>query len=533
MGRRTRQALAGTVIAALCLAMTSSCARVGRLTYVAQPVSPVSAKGPRVGTSERGREVISLRPLFGDTAIGLVPGTGDTARRFLGRLRDGYAADTLNFFIMGDNRPGWNASRLAPEYDRIHQIFSGRPQAIALGLVTIPWAIVKGLVPDLALLRDVPAKLRNMPTAGRERQVVSAMLAKIDSMRAHGKMVAAVVNSGDLLADGRYPAHWRRFLRITQPLSSRVPYFPVAGNHERTDDTNGVENWRAATGLPVAGDRLYYCFDTADGWVRVIALDSNPIVDPGGHWSRDVQVKYSQEEFRWLTARVKEHPGPVIVVMHHPPFSSGYHRMEWQEDSVLSKRREQMVRSLHEAGISVVVSGHEHAYERALLTWPDAVLIAIATGGGGAPLIHMPPQAQSARLFSEYRVAGSTVKPENTFTAEVYHFVHLRIWFGGGQLITYAVDKGSHATQIDSVQIDLKRYGIPKVDQHKIPVPPSSGPKLVAEAMEGGRAHAGKGKVDTVSASRRILSHPPPGKRRHRTNASGGGSRAGRTGRPD
>src|SRR5690349_19916175 len=147
-------------LAAIALGL-AGCARVGRLTTVQQPVSPVATKVARVG-APAPREVITLRPLFGDTAIGLVPATGDTSRRYLGRLRTGYTADTLNLFVFGDNRPGWYASRLAPEWDRIHKIFTPHPVAIAVGLFNIPWAIVKGLLPDGALLRDLPNKLRNM-----------------------------------------------------------------------------------------------------------------------------------------------------------------------------------------------------------------------------------------------------------------------------------------------------------------------------------------------------------------------------------
>jgi predicted MPP superfamily phosphohydrolase len=385
------------------------------------------------------------------------------------------------------------------------------------GLETLPVAFAKGMCPDLALVRDIPGRLVQMPTWGREAQVLSAMLAKIDSLNAHGKKVSAVINTGDLVKDGRLPKHWERFLRLTRPLSSRVPYFAVAGNHERTDTVDGRENWRTATGLPVGGDRLYYCFDTADGWVRFIALDTNPIVDPGSLWSREVQIKYSKEEFDWLVARVKEHTGPVIVMMHHPPFSAGYHRVEWQRDSVLVERRETMVRALHDAGIAVILSGHEHAYQRALMTWPDAVLIAIVTGGAGAPLNTLPLPVESARLFSEYRVAGGGIRPENVFTAVTFNFIHMRLWFGGGEFTTYAVDALSKATQIDKVSIDLKRYGIPKIDQHKIPIPPAKGPKAPKESE--GKMKAAVAKPDTAAASRRILQSPSPAKTKPKKTA--------------
>jgi len=280
---------------------------------------------------------------------------------------------------------------------------------------------------------------------------------------------------------------------------------------------DGVENWRTATGLPVGGDRLYYCFDTADGWVRFIALDTNPIVDPKGHWTREVQVKYSDEEFTWLVARVKEHTGPVVVMMHHPPFSAGTHRMEWQRDPVLQERRARMVKALHESGISIIASGHEHTYQRALLTWPDAVLISIVCAGAGAPLNQIPPPAESARLYSEYAVAGSVVKPQNVLTDEVFNFVHLRLWFGGGEFYAYAVDQNAKTSLIDKVQVDLARYGTPKIDQHKMPLPPAKGPRgAMGSAEDKGMPMPAPASKDSTSASKRILEGPPPGKKKPR-----------------
>lgn len=498
-------------VAVAALMLLAGCSHVGRLQNVGHTVSPVLPDSTGQGEEERGRRVRTpLRPLFGDTLIGLVPGTADSSLRFLGRLRDGYTVDTLNIVLCGDNRPGYRLSRLKPQLLAIRQGLSLNPIKILRGLISIPYAIVKGLYPDLALIRELPSLAGHMPKWSREHQVMNAMMVKIDSLRAHGQNIAAVINTGDLVENGQYPKHWERFLRITEPLTSRVPYFPIAGNHERTDTEDGVENWRLATGLPIGGDRLYYCFDSADGWVRFIALDSNPIVNAGSHWTRQVQIKYSEEEFAWLASRVKEHQGPVLVMMHHPPFSVGVHRMEWERDPVLVGRRESMVRALHEAGIAVIATGHEHAYQRALLTWPDAALIVIVTGGAGSPLHQIPPPTESARLFSEYKVAGSVVKPENVFTSQVFSFTHLRLWFGGGEFHTYAVDENSNAKLIDKVQIDLNRYGVPEIDQHKVPVPPAKGPAVATTPAASMPNRPAGAKVDSTSTSKRLLSKPPP-----------------------
>jgi hypothetical protein len=516
---RLRSAWTGPVASlAVAAGLVAGCAHTGLLQGVNRTVTQVNpdstqhGQGPRGKARERGEA--TLRSVFGDTLIGLVPSSGDTTRRYLGRLRDGYTADTLNVVLMGDNRPTYRLARLDPDLMTIKAGLSPNPIKFLHGLITIPIVIVKSVVPDLALFRDLPAYVKNMPTYGREHQVMSAILAKIDSLHAQGKTVAAVVNSGDLVFDGRDPRQWTRFLRLSEPLTSRVPYFPVAGNHERIDTPEGMANWATATGLPASGDRLYYCFDTADRWLRFICLDTNPIVDPTGRWTRELQVKYSDEEFTWLVARIKEHVGPVVVLMHHPPFSSGEHRMEWQADDVLKERRERMVKALHEAGISIIVSGHEHGYQRALLTWPDAVLVAVVTGGGGAPLHLIPDTPVAAGLFGEYKVAGSVVKPENVFTARVFNYTLLRLWFGGGELFSYAVDAQGKSTQIDRVKIDLTRYGVPKVDQHKIPVPPAKGPsETKPKPMAAMMTAPSKVLADSTVRSEKILSKPPPGKK--------------------
>src|SRR5204863_7177789 len=134
------------------------------------------------------------RHLFAATLSGVLPGRADPSPRFLGRLRGAYTSDTLNLFFFGDNRPGYRSARLQAEYTIVGHMFQG-PGPFLHGLVTIPWAVVKGLYPDLALIRDVPGRLSQMPTWGREAQVLSAMLGKIDSLNAHGKMAAAVINT--------------------------------------------------------------------------------------------------------------------------------------------------------------------------------------------------------------------------------------------------------------------------------------------------------------------------------------------------
>jgi 3',5'-cyclic AMP phosphodiesterase CpdA len=515
--------------------VAAGCSSVGRLTGVIQTVSPPSAEDSLPRTLVRTENEVESRvegsfPLWSlftsDTLIGFIPGTGDSTRRYLGRLVRGYTADTINVLLCGDNRPAYRTTRLKIDFLKVEQIFSLNPVNIARGLLAIPVVLAKGLYPDLALIRDIPDVIRKHPVWGLEKQVNAAMGAKLDSLEAARQQVAAIINTGDLVKDGRLPDQWKRFLALIRPLSSRVPYFAIAGNHERTDTPEGVANWRAATGLPATGDRLYYCFDSADGWVRFLALDSNPMTDPANHWPRDIEIKYSDEQIDWLVARIKEHRGPAFVFMHHPPFSSGFHRVEWQSDAVLQERRERMVRALKEQGIGILASGHEHAYERALMTWPDGVLIYIVTGGAGSPLHDIPSPEESARLFAEYKVAGGVFKPENVFTGEIFHFVHLRLWFGGGDFTTFEVVPDGGVRLADQVQVDLKRYGVPKIDQHKIPLPPE--PIKQPPPMEENKAAkkiATQTSSDSTSAAKTVKSTPAPSRAKTQVRPKATGSK--------
>ncbi|HYJ32778.1 MAG TPA: metallophosphoesterase [Candidatus Binatia bacterium] len=510
------------IFLAAALTLAAGCSSTGRLTGVTQTIAPPPADSiPRSAQRAEGERRLAREAggapgtwsLFtGDSLIGFVPGTGDSTRRYLGRLRRGYTADTLNILLCGDNRPAYRTTRLKEDILRVEHIFSLNPLNVVRGLIAIPTVLVRGLVPDLALVRDIPDLARNHPTWGREVAVNKAIGAKLDSLEASGQAVSAIINTGDLVKDGRVPAQWKRFLNLIRPLSSRVPYFGIAGNHERTDTPLGVENWRTATGLPATGDRLYYCFDSADGWVRFLALDSNPMTDPANHWPRDVEIKYSDEQIDWLVARIKEHRGPAFVFMHHPPLSVGFHRVEWQSDAVLQERRERMVRALHENGIGVLATGHEHAYQRALMTWPDGVLINLVTGGAGSPLHDIPSREESARLFSEYKVAGGVIKPENVLTGQFFHFIHVRLWFGGGDFATYEVLPNGNVRLADQVQIDLKRYGVPKIDQHKLPIPaePKTQPPPLEENPKA-KGLTSTTKSDSVSTvSKTIKNTPPP-----------------------
>lgn len=137
----------------------------------------------------------------------------------------------------------------------------------------------------------------------------------------------------------------------------RNRFFPSLGNHDL--QTGAGAPYLEYFTLP--GNERYY--DLAWGNVHLFALDSDPS-EPDG-------VTADSAQATWLRARLATAAEPFrIVYMHHPPYSSGPHGsngyMQWP---------------FREWGVDLVLSGHDHDYERLQVDGE----VYIVCGLGGAP----------------------------------------------------------------------------------------------------------------------------------------------------
>ncbi|QYF96029.1 metallophosphoesterase [Massilia sp. PAMC28688] len=149
---------------------------------------------------------------------------------------------------------------------------------------------------------------------------------------------AAVLLLGDIVyqrataAEFRhcYDPTWGRFKART---------LPAPGNHEYY--TPGARGYFQYFG-DAAGPGYYRV--QLGAW-QVFSLDSN------------LTGKAQQTQLAWLARELAAHPAPcTLAYWHHPLYSSGWHgssanmRAAWQ--------------LLQDAGAEVVLSGHDHTYER-------------------------------------------------------------------------------------------------------------------------------------------------------------------------
>ena len=123
--------------------------------------------------------------------------------------------------------------------------------------------------------------------------------------------------------------------------SPELRFFPSIGNHD-WNARAGFEPYLAYFSLP--GNERYY--DVVRGAVHLFILNSDTN-EPDGVGRSSVQASWLRQALADSSADWQ------MVVMHHPPYSSGRHTStEW------------MQWPFAEWGADVVLAGHDHLYER-------------------------------------------------------------------------------------------------------------------------------------------------------------------------
>ena len=160
-------------------------------------------------------------------------------------------------------------------------------------------------------------------------------------------------------------------------------YGPTWGRHRyRTHPNPGNHDWDVAAGAPYfaffgpsAGPAGlgYYSFNLG-AW-HVLSLNSNIRADPGS------------PQYEWVRRDLAAIATPcTLAYWHHPLFSSGANGNNGQMKDIW--------RLLDAAGVEVVLSGHDHLYERFAPQDADgrptpSGIRAFVVGTGGAHLYHL------------------------------------------------------------------------------------------------------------------------------------------------
>ena len=187
------------------------------------------------------------------------------------------------------------------------------------------------------------------------------------------------------------------------------------GNHEyRTPGASGYFDYFNGPGVfdGPAGprDKGYYSYDLG-AW-HVVTLNSqcsHPAAD--NPYKQDCAAGSAQEE--WLRADLASHAAQcTLAVWHHPLLSSGTPQFN---DEVLP-----LFKALYDANVDVLLTGHDHGYERFAPMDPGIVRDPVrgvrqfvAGGGGKSHTGTRAPQPHSeVRDDLTYGVLKLTLRPD-------------------------------------------------------------------------------------------------------------------------
>ncbi|CAN5729656.1 hypothetical protein BH11MYX4_BH11MYX4_15650 [soil metagenome] len=192
---------------------------------------------------------------------------------------------------------------------------------------------------------------------------------------------------------------------------------PAIGNHEYHSPHAApyFAYFCEAAGAPFQG---YYSYDIGS-W-HVVVLNSQCAEDDG--YGGGPACDAGSEQARWLRADLAAHPSRCTAAYwHHPRFSSGGH-----SDHPAMR---DLWTLLADANAELVLSGHDHAYERFApmdadgVADPERGMRQIVVGTGGAR--HNPFKAPRAN--SEVRVADEWGVIKLTLHAESYDWEFINV----------------------------------------------------------------------------------------------------------
>jgi 3',5'-cyclic AMP phosphodiesterase CpdA len=280
--------------------------------------------------------------------------------------------------------------------------------------------------------------------------VVDGMVAAINRLSGTAHPVRFVVQTGDAVFDGREPGRWNTsFVGLINRLTTvgGVPYFLAPGNHDvwnnfsldqsvvAADRQTAMPNYLTAISQLIPRDgaqrRLsgYPTYAFGYGNTFVVAMDSN--------------IPSDQVQFDWIKAQLegldRRRYVNVVVVFHHPVFSSGPHGGAKVEAPTAALRARYMP-LFREHHVRLVLTGHEHLFEHWVERYADAAgqhrMDLVVTGGGGAPLYSYqgePDVAPYLKANADAKVrVEHLVKPGPWPGDNPFHFVIVRV--DGGQL---------------------------------------------------------------------------------------------------
>jgi hypothetical protein len=235
----------------------------------------------------------------------------------------------------------------------------------------------------------------------QQQQLAALMTSDSFDIALHGGDV--VYGTISTTGGAHYLQYHDWFFNIYKDWLRSRPVFPSIGNHD--DAISSGRAYRDLFVLPENGESAafpdhkerYYSFDY--GPVHFVALDTELAFQ---------NATRRQEQLNWLAADLAATGQPwKVAYFHRPPYSAG-----GEHGSDLAVRQA-FGPIFEQYGVHLVISAHEHTYERAV-PWREGpasnqAVTYLVTGGGGARLYLAGQMSWTAVSRSAYHYLRGTI----------------------------------------------------------------------------------------------------------------------------
>jgi 3',5'-cyclic AMP phosphodiesterase CpdA len=234
-----------------------------------------------------------------------------------------------------------------------------------------------------------------------------------------------IVNSGDLVRNGRAIEDWEAFFGVSKELMRNTPYYPVLGNHEKDSPY-----YYDLFDLP--NNERYFYFTVGDALFIVLDSEGIQTTEPSfvtdensDKFWHDAYDEYFVTQKKWLekVLDLNNEAGFIFIFQHKPLYSIMKNRVEEAE---LARKFWGDIFERH--NVQVFMNGHDHHYHHALKNNVHY----ITSAGGGAPLYNF-----------------DSPQPETVKSSKIEHFVNVEV--NGNEAILHVID--INGNEIDNIKV--------------------------------------------------------------------------------
>lgn len=192
-----------------------------------------------------------------------------------------------------------------------------------------------------------------------------------------GQKIKVIIHTGDAIHNPGRTSQWKKFLEITG--SDKILHL-APGNHD-------IEDKRSLAVYLRFFQRLYYSFSEGDTLFLILNTEI-----PGE------KALIAGEQLEWLREELEKPFRYKFVFLHRPLFPIFSGRSIDRHKAA----RDELHQLFAQKNVSLVVSGHDHLYNRSS---KDGIVYIIAAGGGGQSRF---PAFNNTRYYFRYIVGQKT-----------------------------------------------------------------------------------------------------------------------------